>query len=193
MKEIKQIVADNLTELRKKNKLTQAELAQKLNYSDKAVSKWERGEALPDIEVLSNLCILYHVNLDYLIHDDHTKKEITYANYDKTKAKNHFIITLLSCAIVWAIAISFYIVLSVIFTNYYWVIYIWALPITFIVLIVFNAIWGTRTLTFVFTSFLVWTMILSIYLQFFSYNIWTLWLMGIPSQTAIILWSRLKK
>ena len=66
MNDLNFIIAKNLTELRKKNGLTQAELAEKLNYSDKAVSKWEKGESLPGIEVLYKLGELYGVSLDYI-------------------------------------------------------------------------------------------------------------------------------
>ncbi|MFQ8954332.1 MAG: helix-turn-helix domain-containing protein [Oscillospiraceae bacterium] len=52
MEKLNFIIAKNLSELRRKNKLTQLEVAEKLNYSDKAVSKWEQGESLPGIEVL---------------------------------------------------------------------------------------------------------------------------------------------
>ena len=50
--QLKQTVANNIAQLRKSKGLTQLELAERLNYSDKAVSKWERGEGLPDVLVL---------------------------------------------------------------------------------------------------------------------------------------------
>ena len=49
---LKTIIAKNIVLLRTGERLTQAELAERLNYSDKAVSKWERGESLPDIAVI---------------------------------------------------------------------------------------------------------------------------------------------
>ena len=61
MNELKNIIASNITYLRKQKKLTQAELAQELNYSDKAVSKWERGESVPDIETLKNIAEMFEV------------------------------------------------------------------------------------------------------------------------------------
>ena len=73
MKEIREIVSENLTELRKEKKLTQLELAEKINYSDKAVSKWENGDTLPDIETLQKLCDFYGVTLDYLTHEGSRK------------------------------------------------------------------------------------------------------------------------
>ena len=54
--------------MRKKNNWTQAKLADKLNYSDKAISKWERAEAVPDIETLHALAELFGVTVDYFLY-----------------------------------------------------------------------------------------------------------------------------
>ena len=68
MENIREIIGENLASLRKEAKLTQLELAEKFNYSDKAVSKWEKGDTIPDIETLYNLCQFYGVTIDYLTH-----------------------------------------------------------------------------------------------------------------------------
>ena len=62
----KSIIANNIIELRKSKKWTQIELAEKLNYSDKAISKWERAESLPDVTVLQQIAALFSVSVDYL-------------------------------------------------------------------------------------------------------------------------------
>ena len=67
MEDLKQIVAKNITELRTAQNLTQAELGEKLNYSDKSISKWERGEAIPDVRVLKEMGGIFGVTVDYLI------------------------------------------------------------------------------------------------------------------------------
>ena len=64
MNDLKLIVAKNITELRKQHGMTQLQLAEKLNYSDKAVSKWERGESVPDVAVLVEIAELFSVRLD---------------------------------------------------------------------------------------------------------------------------------
>jgi transcriptional regulator with XRE-family HTH domain len=74
MEDYKRIIANNITELRKAVPLTQAELAEKLNYSDKAVSKWERGESIPDVIVLKQIAELFGVTVDYLLEDVHPLK-----------------------------------------------------------------------------------------------------------------------
>ena len=66
MEDIKLIIAQNIVSLRKKHDLTQAELAEKLNYSDKAVSRWEHGDTLPDINVLYQLCDFYGIDMNTL-------------------------------------------------------------------------------------------------------------------------------
>ena len=61
MEELREIIAKNISDLRKKSGLTQIELAEKLNYSDKAVSKWERGDSVPDVGVLKQIADLFGV------------------------------------------------------------------------------------------------------------------------------------
>ena len=70
MKDIKQIIADNLTSLRKKNGYTQNELAQMLNYSDNTVSRWEHAEITPSIETLEQIAKIYNVPLEFLIKEN---------------------------------------------------------------------------------------------------------------------------
>ena len=64
---LKNIIAQNIAELRRNNNMTQLELAEKLNYSDKAISKWERGESIPDVAVLKNIADIFLVSVDYLL------------------------------------------------------------------------------------------------------------------------------
>ena len=51
----KDILSKNIIMYRKKNNLTQKQLADKLNYSDKVISKWERSESMPDIIAIDAL------------------------------------------------------------------------------------------------------------------------------------------
>ena len=72
--ELKLITASNLINLRTAHGMTQAELGAKLNYSDKTISKWERGEAIPDAYVLTQLAELFGVTVDELL-SSHSKWE----------------------------------------------------------------------------------------------------------------------
>ena len=106
MKPLKEIVGENLTELRKNKKLTQFELAEKMNYSDKSISKWENGDNLPDLETLNELCNFYGVTLDYLTHpaDENKKSYVLDKDEHKRAIINHTLITVLVNVVVWFIA-----------------------------------------------------------------------------------------
>lgn len=185
------VIANNLMNLRKASKLTQLELAEKLNYSDKAISKWERGESLPDVILLKQIADMYNVSIDYMMQvhtfDDAKKHK------PKAKLNNKLIITLLSCLVVWVCATIIYVNLTLIMKINYWMVWLWALPVTAIVLIVFASIWGKRWQVITSVSVLVWSLLASCYLQFLKYNIWTIFLLGIPLQIATLLWGKMKK
>jgi len=142
MEDIKKIIANNISNLRKENKLTQLELAEKVNYSDKAVSRWERGETLPDIDILLKLCELFNVKFEYLISENPT----TTMKSKPTRAElgNKLTITLLGVSLVWFLATFIYVYSGIIFDTSAWKIFIWAIPATFFVAEVFNFFWGNR-------------------------------------------------
>lgn len=189
MDEIKNNLSKNIIKLRKEKKLTQLELANALNYSDKSVSKWENGDTIPDIEVIKRLADFFNVSVDSLIGspENLTQKQANTTNLPKNK----LIITLLSIICVWIVSTLIFVMLKIFLKTDYWLCFIWAIPVSFIVLIVFNGIWGKRKFSILITSGLMWTIILSIYLQLLKFNLWVLFLIGIPLEIGIILWSRL--
>jgi transcriptional regulator with XRE-family HTH domain len=87
LEDIKSVIAENISRLRRENNMTQIELADRLNYSDKAISKWERGESVPDISVLKAIADLFGVSVDYLISSEHEKITES-ADEDAEMAKN---------------------------------------------------------------------------------------------------------
>ncbi len=192
MENLKNIIADNLINLRKSNKLTQLELAEKLNYSDKAISKWERGESMPDILILKQLADMYNVSVDYIL-NPHTEDDKAKYRRPRPELNNKLIITLLACLSVWLLATILYINFKIMFDKYFWMIWIWALPTTSIVLVVFSSIWGKKSMIITSVSVLIWTLILGFYLEFIEYNIWTLFLLGIPAQIATSLSGKIKR
>lgn len=189
MDEIKNNLSKNIIKLRKEKKLTQLELANALNYSDKSVSKWENGDTIPDIEVIKRLADFFNISVDSLIGSPEslTQKQAKTTNLPKNK----LIITLLSIICVWIVSTLIFVMLKIFLKTDYWLCFIWAIPVSFIVLIVFNGIWGKRKFSILITSGLMWTIILSIYLQLLKFNLWVLFLIGIPLEIGIILWSRL--
>lgn len=192
MKELKNIVADNLVFLRKQKKLTQLELAEKLNYSDKSVSKWEHAETLPDIEVLKKLADLYGVTLDYIVSEEKHEDKL---NLYKTKnnTQKQIIISLLGVSFVWLAAALIFVYSNIILNANYWLVFLWALPVCCVVLFYFNKVWGNRKFLYIVSSCFVWTLLLCLYFQFLNYNMYLIFLIALPVQVAIILWSKLKQ
>lgn len=192
MKELREIIGKNLTTLRLESKMTQAELAEKLNYTDKSVSKWENGDAMPPVDTLKSLADLYGVTLDYLVTEnpDEGFRDNIYSA--KENNLNKLIITLLATSLVWLIATLLYVYAISLAGISFWQVFIYAVPVTAIVLIVFNGIWGKRIFTFILISVLVWTILLSIYIFFLENNPWAIFIIGVPLQIATVLWMQLK-
>lgn len=193
MKDIKPIIAVNLSNLRKEKGLTQAELAEKLNYSDKAVSRWERGDTLPDISVLYELCRFYNITLDDLVNEDPVSKKEEKV-YDKNSMAYKIWATLLSVSIVWLAATLIFIYSNVWGENqYFWMAFVWAVPVTCIVLKITARGIFNNVLNVINDSLFVWSTLAAIYLQVLAYNVWMVFLLGAPVQAIIILWIRMKK
>ena len=175
-KDIKQIIAKNLANLRKNKKITQTELAEKFGYSDKAISKWENGDTLPDIQTLYQLCEFYNVTLDFLVSEQSFDEKIKYINHlNKRVIINNSLIELLYCSFVWILAVIIYVYLYTFSEINYWQIFMWAIPATAIVY------------TFIVRSLFFWTLVTACYVQFIEYNIWPLFFLMIPIQVALIL------
>lgn len=191
--EIKQNIAHNISELRKRNKLTQLELAEKLNYSDKAISRWERGDTLPDIDILCKICELFNVSFEYLISADGSKIKEEERKSSRVEVGNRLTITLLVISVIWFIATFIYVYNDILFGVNAWKVFIYAVPFSALVAHVFNTKWGYRKYSVYILSAFVWTLLASIYIGLLEYNIWLIFLLGVPLQVVVILWSRLKQ
>ncbi len=192
MDNIKKIIGENITELRKQNNYTQQDLANLLTYSDKSISKWERGESTPDIEVLLKISDLFKVDINYLLTPLSEEEKQKRLKLEKKRNHSKVIISLLSCLTVWFIAIFLFVSFKFIENRIDWIIFIWAIPATFIVLLIFNAIWGKMKWFFTICTILLWSFLASFYTNVFIYtdfNIWYVFLLGIPLQFALFLWS----
>ncbi len=195
MNNIKTAVAKNIAELRIANKMTQLELAGRLNYSDKAVSKWEHGDSLPDLCVLAEIAEMFGVTLDYLIKEEHTEDEIVHIQ--KPRKYRRSIITLVSIGAVWVIAMLGFVLSSLIFVDakYEWLSFVYAVPATTVVWLVLNSIWFNQKSNYLIISLFMWTVLASVQVTFYlsGNNIWLIYLLGIPAQVVIFLWSFMKK
>lgn len=200
MEELKKIIAKNLVKYRKNAKLTQLELAEKLMYSDKNVSKWERGDAIPDVVILKQLADIYGITVnDFLVDSDEIVKAEVQDDNKKEKSKmlnrNQVLITLLSISLVWLIAIVAFGVLR--FTplqNYAWWSFIIAIPVSVIVVLVFTSIWCTNLLNSIIVSFLIWSVANTIFIMFSNIpEMWLIFILAIPLQVLDILWFTFRK
>lgn len=196
MEDIKSIVAKNITELRLLNNMTQMELAEKLNYSDKTISKWERGESSPDIAVLVEMANIFGVTLDYLVRTENIDEAVK-ENKQKQTKYNRRVISYISESVVWLIAVFAFIITSLITneTTFQWLYFVYALPIVLIVKLVFNSVWFNPRHNYYIISVLVWSILAAIHITFlyFKINVALIYLSGVASQIIIVLWSFIKK
>lgn len=192
MNELRDVIAKNICDLRSSKSMTQQNLAEVLNYSDKAVSKWERGESIPDVLVLKQIADFFEVSVDYLLSEEHEEK----APVSKNLSRKRSVISALSASLVWFIATVFFVGFTFVDVGRFssWLVFIYAIPASSVVLLVFNSLWGKRRLNYIIISIIAVSLILSIYLTLlavFSYNLWYIFLVLAPSEVIIILWSGL--
>ena len=186
MENVKETIAKNLTELRKAHKLTQGTLAEKLNYSDKAVSRWEHAETLPDIETLCKICDIYGVSFEYLLKQDNT--QIPIKPSPKRNRAREVILCLITICTVWLAAILLFTTVKALFDVNLWQIFIWAVPATITTVGICNRMWWRSKVCLALTSsFNTWTIIFAIYLQAIAHNLWMLFIIGVPIQALILL------
>lgn len=183
-------IGKNLQILRKKNKLTQAELAAELSYSDKAVSKWEKGESLPPIEVFYKIAKFYGVSIDDIVGEEKIKPHAI----ETTDMKKRYLhITLLSILAVWLVALVLFVFLHIFAGKYYPMCFAWAVPVSTVVGIVFDSVWNKCKVLFWLLTALVWSVLLCLASQLWHFVIWEILLFGIPLQIGIYIWSRMVK
>lgn len=196
MDNIKQIVAKNITDLRKAAGLTQLELAEKLNYSDKAVSKWERGESLPDVAILKQIADLFQVTMDYLVTEDHSAAVHERVHYQGRELRNRKIITGISILLVWLAATIVFVVLDIVMGTAArnWLVFLYGIPVSMVICLIFNTLWFNPRWNFLFVSVLMWSILIGVHIPLLlvGFNIWIIYILGIPGQAIILLWSGLK-
>jgi transcriptional regulator with XRE-family HTH domain len=197
VEDLKPIIAKNITALRQNAKLTQSELADRLNYSDKAISKWERAESIPDISVLKSIADLFGVTVDDLLRSGNavvTKGEAMMIR--DIRHRNHTVITALSVLLAWFIATFCFVMLDILGKQMVlrWLPFLYAVPVSMIVWLVFNSIWFNTRRNYMIISLLMWTVLLSIVISLLAagFSAWTLLVLGIPGQVIIFVWSRLQ-
>ena len=183
---LRKTVAKNIAQYRKAHHDTQLDLATKLNYSDKSVSKWERGESLPDVYILSQIAELYGVSVSALIGEIQPPRE--------SKPHYHMFILLLSLALTMAVATLLFSMFMICTDDYpAWMFFVYALPECSIICIVFTSLWWGILWQGVSVSALIWTLGLSLYLSFELENVSLIFLVCAALQVLTLLWEGFRK
>lgn len=191
MDELKLIIASNLIKLRQEAGLTQAKLGEKLNYSDKTISKWERGEAIPDAYSLLRLAELYGVTVDDLLHDDNTwQNPVEKEEADKKAAARTFsskAVTMVAIMGIWTTAVIMFVIYWITIDQKIWLIFDIAVPISLITLLVLNSVWNKGRHNMLIVMALVATIVTFIFLVLDRYDHWQLFLILIPAEILVVL------
>ena len=196
-------IGSNIASYRKRAGLTQAGLAERLNYSDKAVSKWERGESMPDVTTLVQLAEQFDITVNDLVVDPEAlpgnpgtlEKAMVQVSEKALKRKaDKGIILSLSSTLVWFVALLFFVVISSFDIPFSWLAFFYAVPANAIVLLSLRSAWRDFRWNKALISCIVWGSLVSIHASlwvFLGVNVWKLYLLGIPGQIAIFLWFRM--
>lgn len=192
MDELEAIVSSNLTALRKRRGWTQAELAEKIHYSDKSVSKWERGEALPDLKVLKTLSELYGVTVDCFLTEGAAEDPAPYMA-PASKLRYQIWVTLLAVCIVWLVATALFSYSLLNAGEGFWTAFIWAIPASAVVIAVFDRRYFRGKLSFPVASIFLWGVITAIFLQWLDYHMWALFIIGAPAQIGLVLMHQIRR
>ena len=200
---LKSQIGANIASYRKRSGLTQAGLAEKLNYSDKAVSKWERGESIPDVLTLMQLSEQFDIKIEDLLEDPNALPAETSAFQQamgqvsekalKRKANKNIILSL-SSILVWFVALLIYVLISSFDIPYSWLAFFYAIPANCIVLLSLRSAWHDFRWNRALISGIVWGALASIHMTLLTllhFNMWKIYLLGILGQAAILLWFRM--
>ena len=208
MEDIRTVVASNIVDLRSKSGMKQAELAEKINYSDKSVSKWERAESLPDVTVLKSIADVFGVSLDYMVSDhnavrskDEAAEQKRHEKEEKKNEKraskntvvNHPAIASIVTVSIMSLALAVFLILSSVFGFNLWYVLTAGAAVALIPLLVFNSLWGEKRNGAYIIIGLIVSVLATIYLVLIRFNIWEIFLLIIPAVAIVLLSFNVKK
>ncbi len=191
--DLKQNIARNIAALRRAHSMTQAELAEKLSYSDKSISKWERGDGLPDVFVLTKIAALFGVTVNDLLARETPEPQTPAPVQKSISCSRHSLITALSVGLVWFVAalVFFFIKVFVPESPWAWMVFVYALPAASIVLVVFMHLWWKIIPQCLSVSLLVWSIAICIHLAAILpgvQNVAMIYVAAGVFQVLVILW-----
>lgn len=190
MEDIREIVSKNLIRIRKQTGLTQQDLAKKINFSDNAISRWEKGEVLPSLETLQMLSLIYKVPLNWFI-EEHLDEESS----ELTKKRTNLYIAISSAIVlaVWVFALIIFLVIAEQTGKYYAITFMWTLPATAFCLRFALKRFFANKYYLTTASLCLWLTIVCIYIQWYKHDVWPVFLFGVPIQLILILTDAIKK
>ena len=202
---LRTIIATNITSLRKNRGMTQQDLALRLNYTDKAISKWERGESIPDIVVLKQIADMFGVTVDYLLQEEHEILQTfadssieTENDRNRHTVRTRGFVTGMSILLVWLAAVMLFIVFDTMSANplFHWFVFACAVCASLILWLVMNSIWFNRRRNYLIISLLMWSVLILLYMSVWllaDRMLWLVFILGVPGQAIIVMWSNLKR
>lgn len=182
-------IANNIVKLRQAFGMTQLELAEKLNYSDKAVSKWERGESLPDVIVLKMIADQFGVTIDYLT-EHHFETMLPATATKRQRTINRIFTALLPTLSIWFVATLVFVILLIAAPDITrpWLAYLFAVPVSAMLLLIFNVMWGRSIYSIICISFIIWSVLAIVFFFFSSQrNAFTIFAIGIPLELILLI------
>lgn len=201
-------VGSRISYYRRIKGLTQSALGEKINYTDKAVSKWERGESLPDAFVLLKISDIFGVTLNELTGQNQQKineGDAVLAELSKQKLFKHRMVTALSAGLVWLVAsvvffLSDLILNSILKMNcsYLALSFVYAIPVTFIVTLIFACIWGRIWHQAASVSGILWGGVAALLISFYIFDFalksgFYILIAAAFFQLLVILWYTMKR
>lgn len=178
--------ANNLCHYRKQLGLTQTDLAKKLNYSDKSISKWERGEGLPDLTVTAQIAEIFGLTINDMIAEKPKRHLLT--------TRNKVIITLLSIGATWLIATILFFIFELVFDSFdSWKLFVYTVPTSSIVATVFSSLWWKKFPLFISVSALIWSLAICLQISFLLSKFWLIFIVAAVLQILTILSFLIKK
>ncbi|MBP5210070.1 MAG: helix-turn-helix transcriptional regulator [Clostridia bacterium] len=185
--DLRRKVARNLAYYRRQMGLTQTELSERINYSDKSVSKWERAEGIPDLYVLTQLADIFCVSVEDLLADTVRRRRIA-------NPRQRIVITMLAVGLAWLVATVAFVALAIVFPTgkLNWLSFIVAIPVSAVILVVFACLWGNLLHRFLSVSLLEWgftvTLHLSLSLSITPQNVALVYIACGALQVMTVLW-----
>lgn len=193
--QIEKNISKNIKELRLAGGMKQSELGDKIAYSDKTISKWENGSSVPDITALSAVADLFGITVDDLIRENAVQKTLKKEEEPHPKNDSNDIAMLcLSVLSIFTIAVIIYVAFLIVKDYTFWQVFVWAVPLSAFICVKYNRAHGNiKWVNTVLLSLICWGIIVAVYLQMISYNLWQTFFIGIPLEAMIIISTLFRK